>query len=323
MELWDLVDLCTPWCVHVAATLRVANHIQEGKTEIESLAAAAGADAGSLCRLLRHLVSKGLFEEPTPRHFTLNEPARSLLGESCALGLDLDGFGGRMAQAWGTLLTAVRTGRPAYQQIFGRPFWDDLSANPAIGAQFDDLMGPAGHGVPDPDVLLNPADWDSVRTVADVGGGTGALLTEVLRAHPQVSGTLVDLPRPVAQSAELFRKAGVANRASAIAQSFFEPLPAGEDLYLIKNVLADWPDPEAKAILSRCAEAARPHGRVVVLGGVTPDDAPSPELLMMVLLGGKSRTLDEFREIAGPAGLEVRAAGRQPSGRFVVECQCI
>jgi hypothetical protein len=115
----------------------------------------------------------------------------------------------------------------------------------------------------------------------------------------------------------------VANRASAIAQSFFDPLPAGKDLYLIKNVLADWPDPEARAILSRCAEAARPHGRVVVLGGVTPDDAPSPELLMMVLLGGKSRTLHEFREIAGPAGLEVRAAGRQPSGRFVVECQCI
>ena len=88
-------------------------------------------------------------------------------------------------------------------------------------------------------------------------------------------------------------------------------------------MLNDWPDREASAILRRCAEAARPAGRVVVLGGVSPDeaDAPSPELLMLVLVGGKDRSLSEFRELAREAGLEVQAAGRQPSGRFVVECR--
>ena len=155
-----------------------------------------------------------------------------------------------MAHAWGTLLSAVRTGKPAYHEAFGRGFWDDLDAHPDIAAKFDALMGPAGHGVPDWRVLLDPADWESVRTVVDVGGGTGSLLAEILRARPEVRGTLVDLPRPVARSARSSQAAGVADRVTAVAQSFFDPLPAGGDLYVLKNVLGDWPDREATAILT-------------------------------------------------------------------------
>jgi len=92
------------------------------------------------------------------------------------------------------------------------------------------------------------------------------------------------------------------------------------DLYVLKSVLHDWPDREGLLILSRCAEAARPSGRIVILGGVSPDDRTDPELLMMVLLGSRNRTLAEFRELAREAGLEVQAAGRLPSGRYAVEC---
>jgi SAM-dependent methyltransferase len=322
VDLWALSDLSTPWCVHVAATLRVAEHVADGRTHIDDLAAAAGADPGSLGRVLRHLVTRGVFEEPEPGRFALNDAARGLLEPSLGLGLDLDGFGGRMAHAWGSLLTAVRTGAPAYHSVFGRPFWGDLQAHPELAAQFDALMGPAGHGTPDPDVLVTDG-WDSIRTVVDVGGGTGALLAEILRAHPHLRGTLVDLPATVTRSSETFRNAGVADRATAVGQSFFEPLPAGAELYTLKNVLADWPDPEALALLKRCAEAARPGGRVVLLGGVFPEDdgPPPPALLMMVLVGGKERSLSELRELAGAAGLEVHAAERQASGRFVVECR--
>lgn len=98
----------------------------------------------------------------------------------------------------------------------------------------------------------------------------------VRRARPALRGTLVDLRRRVAWSGEAFRTAGVAERVTTIGQGFFDPLPAGADLYLLKNVLADWPDREATAILSRCAEAARPNARVVVLGGVSSDDARGP-----------------------------------------------
>jgi hypothetical protein len=316
-DLWALSDLCTPWCLYVAATLRVAEHIAAGKTRIADLAAASGADADSLQRVLRHLTGKGVFEEPAAGVFTLNDAARGLI--EMRLGFDLEGIGGRMAYAWSTLLTAVRTGRPAYQEVFGRPFWEDLETNPAVAADFDALMGVAGHGVPDPDVLLDPADWERVHTVVDVGGGTGALLAEILRKHPHVRGTLVDLPRVVRRSAEVFEGAGVADRADVAGQSFFDPLPAGRDVYTMKNVLADWPDGEAKVLLHRCAEAARPNGRVVMLGGVTPEEKASPELLMLVLVGGKNRTLSEFRQLAGEAGMEISASGRGPSGRFIVE----
>jgi hypothetical protein len=167
-------------------------------------------------------------------------------------------------------------------------------------------------------------DWAAVRTVVDVGGGTGALLAEILRARPDIRGILVDLPRTVARSGEMFQAAGVTDRVTTAGQSFFDPLPAGADLYLLKSVLADWPDAEATAILTRCAEAARPDGRVVVLSGVAPDGAGVAEadLLMMVLLGGKHRTVAEFRALAGEAGLDVSATGWQPAGRFVVECRC-
>ena len=321
VDIWALSDLCTPWCVHVVVTLRIAEHVTAGKTQIDDLAAASRSDRDSLQRVLRHLVGQGVFEEPSPGRFALNETARALLDPGARHGLDLDGFGGRMAHAWGSLLAAVRTGAPAYQTVFGRPFWEDLQAHPDISASFDALMGP-GHGTPDPEVLVT-GGWESVRTVVDVGGGTGSLLAEVLRARPAVRGTLVDLPQTVARSAEVFQAKGVAGRVTTVGQSFFDPLPAGGDLYLLKSVLGDWPDREALVILKRCAEAARPAGRVVLLNGVSPDEksGPSPALLMLVLVGGKDRSLAEFRELARAAGLEVKAAERQAGGRFVVECR--
>jgi len=325
VDLWALSDLCTPWCLHVVATLRIADRIVGGGAPVDDLARESGVDSDSLERVLRHLVGHGVFEESSPGRFALNEAAQQLRDDHPAglrFGLDLDGFGSRMAHAWGGLLQAVRTGRPAYAEVFGRPFWDDLDAHPDIAASFDALMGPAGHPDPDPEVLVTPS-WESVRTVVDVGGGTGTLLAEVLRARPGVRGTLVDLPRTVARSADIFAAAAVADRVTTAGQSFFDPLPAGAHLYLLKSVLADWPDLEARDILRRCAEAARPAGRVVVLNGVSPDEvgAPPPDLLMMVLVGGRQRSLSEFRDLASEAGLEVEAAERQASGRFVVQCR--
>ncbi|MEO8657816.1 MAG: methyltransferase [Bryobacteraceae bacterium] len=321
MDLWELADLCTPWCILVAATLRLADHIDSGHTHIDQLAVAAHADASALHRVLRHLVAKGIFEEPQPGHFALNDLARGLRDNR--IGFDLEGIGGRMAHSWSTLLTAVRTGRPAYQEVFGRPWWDDLTAHPPLADEFDALMSYAGHGVPDPDVLPDLTAWPSIKTVVDVGGGTGALLAEVLKAHPHLHGTLVDLPRTIARSHEVFTAAGVTDRVAAAAQSFFDPLPAGADLYFLKSILSDWPDAEATAILRRCAEAATPTSRIVLVNGVTPNEAPDPDLLMLVLVGGKGRTLGEFRLLAAEAGLQVQAAARRPSGRFLVECGLI
>jgi 2,7-dihydroxy-5-methyl-1-naphthoate 7-O-methyltransferase len=312
-DLGQLLDLATPWCLHVAATLRIPQHIAAGHSDIGDLAKVAGCDRVALHALLGYLVSKGVFREISPGRFACNRVAQQLAEDPF---LDLNGIGGRMAHAWATLLSYVRTGKPAYHEVFGRSFWEDLAAHPEVAASFDALMGPAGHGIPDYDIELT-GGWDAIRSIVDVGGGTGAMLASLLHRHPQVRGTLVDLPGTVAR-ADL---GSVADRVTVAGQSFFDPLPAGADLYLLNKVLNDWPDEQTVAILSRCAQAAGPHGLVVVSGGVAPDDARPVLAIDMVVAGGKTNPITEFRQLARRAGLTVVAAGTQASGMFVVECR--
>ena len=322
VDLWGLLDLATPWCLHVAATLRIPEHVAAGHGEIGELATLAGCDRDALHAVLGHLVSKGVFTEDSPGLLSCNRAAEQLVG---ARFLDLDGIGGRMAHTWGTLLDYVRTGRPAYEKVFGLPFWQDLDAHPAIAAEFDQLMGPAGHGIPDFDIELT-GGWDEIRTVADVGGGTGSMLACLLRRHPITRGILVDLPGTVARAAAVIEDSGVADRVTLAGQSFFDPLPPA-DLYVLRKVLNDWPDDPTVAILRRCAEAARPDtparpaGTIVILGGVAPDDAPRSLGIDMLVAGGKTNTLTEFANLAVQAGLDIAAAADQPSGNFVVECR--
>src|SRR5208282_790563 len=228
VDLDQLLDLTTPWCLRVAATLHIPELISAGHHDIAELAAAAGCDQDALHAVLGHLVSRGVFAADAPGRFSCNRAAEELADPSRFI--DLDGIGGRMAHTWGTLLDYVRTGEPAYQQVCGLPFWEDLAAHPRIAADFDALMAPAGHGLPDFDIELS-GGWEPIRTVVDVGGGTGAMLASLLRRHPQVKGILVDLPGTVARSNETIQESGVASRATVRGQSFFDPLPGGADLY--------------------------------------------------------------------------------------------
>lgn len=319
VDLEALSDLCTPWCIRVAATLRIADHIAAGIVDIDALAATTGSDVGALHNVLGHLVATGIFAEPTPGRFAVNDPARQL--SQATPYLDLNGIGGRLANAWATLPTYVRTGKSTYHAAFGASFWDDLAAHPELGASFDALMGPAGHGSPDAtfDIV---GGWASIRTVVDVGGGTGSMLAEILRIRPHASGILVDLPGTAARAMSTFRAAGVSGRVGVVGQSFFDPLPSGADLYLLTSVLNDWPTEQTIAILRRCAEATTPSGRIVIIGGISADEEPRQLVIEMLLVGGVINSLTEFRHIARHAGLEVVAA-QQQGGRFVVECQPI
>lgn len=319
IDLEALCDLTTPWCIRVAVTLRIAEHIAGGITDVAALASAAACDRHVLHGVLAHLADKGVFAETAPGRFALTDASRQLLDPGMRIGLDLHGIGGRLAEVWSTLLDHVKTGAPAYASRFDLPFWDDLDAHPELAASFDDLIGAVGHGTPRPDFEIE-GGWSSVHTVVDVGGGTGGMLAALVVRHPLLRGTLVDLPRTVARSAQTFAAAGVTDRITARSQSFFDPLPGGADVYLLKSVLSDWPDRETVAILRRCAEAARPSGRVVILSGVAPDAIRPSLSIEGILCGGKINTLGEFRELARSAGLEVTAAARQARW-FVVECR--
>lgn len=320
MNLFELGDLQLPWCLRVVATLRIAESMANGVTEVNDLAAAARCNADALRTMLEYMVGKGLFEEPEPGRFRLNEAAKGLLDPAVRLGLDLNGIGGCMTGAYATMLSYVRTGTPAYHEAFGLPFWEDLDVHPEIAESFDALMGPLGHGAINGEFDVT-GGWEPVRSVVDVGGGTGAMLAAILRLRPHVHGTLVDLPRTVARSADAFRSAGVETRATAMGQSFFDPLPAGADLYLLRAVINNWPDAEAESILRRCADAAGAGGRVALLKSVGPDGAAKSFTISTLMVAGEDRSITEFRELARRSGLEVVAAGPQASGYFVVECR--
>ena len=311
INLEALTDLCTPWCIHVAVTLNIPEHVAAGRSNIVELASATQANHDALHAMLSHLVSKGIFVEPAPGQFQLNEPANTLREPGMRVGLDLNGIGGRMAHVWSTMLAYVKTGEPAYYEVFGKPFWEDLDAHPDVAASFDALIGPTGHGTPDAAFQLT-IPWPTVRSIADVGGGTGAMLAAILARHPHLTATLVDLPRTVA-------RAGSIARAELIGQSFFDALPPGHDVYLLRGVLNDWPDSAAIAILKRCREAAGPQGRVVVLKSVGPANEHRHLNIEMLLAGGKHRSIDDFHVLAEAAGLRVIAATRQ-AAYFVVEC---
>jgi 2,7-dihydroxy-5-methyl-1-naphthoate 7-O-methyltransferase len=324
--LGPLMDLVTPMALRVAATLRLADFMPDDGTGVGAvlgeLAERAGADPEALARMLRHLVAHGVFTEPRPGQFAVNQTAALLrTGQPGAAWLDLDGFGGRMDLAFTGLAHTVRTGEPAWEQVFGQPFWDWLDAHPALSASFDAIMAMDAGSAP----VAERYDWTSVRHVADIGGGTGTLIAEVLRRHPRLRGTLADLPETAARARQYLAGLGLDGRCEVVGQSFFDPLPAGADAYLLNRVIHDWDDAAATAILRRCAEAAGRAGRVLVIeshGSPGGDPAAFAEmnLRMLVLAGGRERTIDDYSGLAAGAGLRVTAVHDLTERHVIIEC---
>ena len=324
-RLSELIDAITPWAIRVVATLRVPDLIADGVTELADLAERTGTLPGTLQRLLRHLVNKQFFAEPAPGRYALTAVSE-LLRDSQPMHmrawLDLGSAACRWDKTYIGMLDAVRTGKPVYGDIFGQSFWDDLTADPALSESFDALMVQlASWSVPQ---VLADYDWSRIRHVVDVGGGRGVLLTELLRAHPQIRGTLFDKPATASAASAALAEAGLAGRCESVGGSFFDELPADADLYLLANVLHDWDDADAAAILRRCASAAAPHGRVLVLEmllGGRADQAwlAEMDLMMLCAVGGRKRTTDEFTELGQAAGLVLNSARHTPAGISLLE----
>ncbi|MFI6763763.1 methyltransferase [Micromonospora sp. NPDC050417] len=323
-RLGTLADLCTPYAVRVLATLRVPDRIDSGVTALAPLASACGADADALGRLLRYLAHRGVVSEPEPDVFTLTALGR-LLCERGPAGqrdwLDLDGLGARMDLAYRGLLHAVRTGTAGYEQVHGRTFWADLDAEPALRSYFDALMMSQQH-VTAPQVA-EIYDWSGAEHVFDVGGGSGALLAELLRRHPHLRGTFVDRPIAAEAAARRYAAEGLAERVATVAGDFFSPLPGGGDVYVVSRALTDWNDRDAVAILRRCADAAGADGRVLVVE-VLPTEPYVPhrspfDLQMLAVVGGRERGLVDFRAIGAAAGLDLTTVLHGRAGLTVME----
>ncbi|WP_343246001.1 methyltransferase [Streptomyces sp. SID5785] len=315
----------TPIAVRVAATLHIADHIAGGAHTRAELARRTGAEEGALGRLLRFLACRDVFSEDEPGVYGLTDTSRLLLDTHPSRmrhWLDLEGASGRIdLAACGGLLHAVRTGEPGYESVFGTPFWDDLAAHPELTDSFNAQMA-AVQGRLAPEVAA-AHPWHEAGTIADIGGGTGALLEAVLGTAPDARGVLVDLPGTVEGGGERFAAAGLGDRTEIVGRSFFDPLPAGSDICLLSQILHDWDDKESVAVLARCAESLAPGGRVVVVERVIAEDEgrrlnTEYDLRMLVFNKGRERTVEEFTALAAQAGLRPAGTTRLPSHHWLL-----
>ena len=213
--------------LYAAAQLGISDLLADGPMTSDRLALAAGADAQSLRRLLRALVAYGVFEEDAPDRYCLNAAAellrRDVPGSQRAAVLFT--AGDLTWQLWADVLESIRTGHAVVERALGKNIFELHAQDEEKSAMFGQAMAAFSAALSLP--LITAYDFSSFRCIADLGGGTGRVLVDILAANPEVRGILFDLPGVATAALPLLKASGVAGRCRLVAGNFFEGVPAG------------------------------------------------------------------------------------------------
>ena len=299
--------------LQAAATLHIADHLADGPKTGAELADVTGADAATLPRILRVLAVLRIIDETEPGCFAL-AALGELLRENAPGSLRRTAMQvrGDTMRVWGELLHTVRTGETTFDHVHGMSSFDYFARDPAVSKGFNEQMG-AGTRAALP-AILAAYDFSQFRTIVDVGGGNGTLLAAILNAHPRATGIVCDSAAGLAEAPGVLQATGVSARCRAETIDFFESVPAGGDLYILKSVIHDWDDARAVTILKNCRGVMPGDGKLVVMEAVVPARAEASEpargiamadLNMLVNTGGRERTEAEFRELFASSGFAV------------------
>jgi hypothetical protein len=242
----------------VAAKLGVADLLRAGPKSSPELAAAVNVNPQALYRVLRALASLGIFAETDPGSFALTplaEPLRSDVPGSLLASAVLYGEGWWW-QACGELLHSIRTGQPAFDHVHGKPLFGYLNSASDAAAVFNDHQ--TNMTRQDAAAVVAAYDFTGCARVVDIGGGHGALAAAILRACPRTTVLLFDQPGVVVGAPQRLRAEGVMDRWTCVAGDFFDSVPPGGDAYVLKDIVHDWDDGQAIAILRNCRVAMTP-----------------------------------------------------------------
>jgi hypothetical protein len=294
--------------IYVAAKLGLADRLNERAQTADELARAVGGEPRALYRLMRALASIGIFAETEARAFELTPTAR-LLQSSAAGSLRSTAliYGDDLFwSTYGRMLHSVLTGRPAFDHCHGEPLFAYLETHPAAASLFHEAM--SGLSEQETAAILAAYDFSGFVNVIDVGGGHGALVAALLRAHAHLRAVILDVELAAPGARQLLSGAGLTDRATFAAGDFFDAVPDGGDVYLLKSVLHNWDDGSAVKILRNCRQAMASHARLVAIERVIPAaTSPSEAILfdinMLVVLGGQERTEKEYAALFRTAGL--------------------
>jgi hypothetical protein len=291
--------------ISTAARLGLPDALASGPQTADALAERLQVDPAALQRLLRALTGLDLIREHEGNRFALTARGRLLVRtEPGSLHAIAAIVGGPWYGAFGALDQAVRSGRPVFENLHGEPFFSYARSHREFGALFDASMR-AVSSLTDP-LIAAAYDFSRFRRLLDVGGGTGAQLHAILRRHASLQGVLLEL-QPTVERARVLLPDDLKTRIELRPGSFFDALPEGADLCLLKTVLHDWDDRAAREILARC-RAALPHpGRLLLVEHVLDERgsarfAPLLDLLMLSSLGGRERTRAEFEQLLADTG---------------------
>ncbi|MFJ4655938.1 methyltransferase [Nocardia sp. NPDC088792] len=292
-----------------AAELGVADALAEAPLRLDELADRVGARPDALARLLRPLLAEGIFARHGDRYrlTSLAEPLRSDVPVSIRGILRLYGSSEHRA-VWSRLAEAVRTGDPAAEHVFGMPLFDYTRKNREFGDLFDGAQTSASELTLVP--TLAAYDFAQYGTLVDIAGGHGRLLTEILTRAPRSRGILFDMPEVVAPVPQRLQERGLAERCTVAGGSFFESVPTGGDAYILKHVLHDWYDADAARILRTVRAAMSDSARLLLIEMVLPPDNRRQvgkliDLEMLVVVGGRERTEEDFRNLLSANGFEL------------------
>jgi hypothetical protein len=307
-EIRDLVNgYRISQAIRVATVLEIPDLLAAGPRTSDELAMMTAAHPDSLYRLLRALAAVGVFAEEDGHRFR-QTPASDCLrrdAPTSMAGWALFAAGTSQWRTWSDLEYSVRTGRNAFQHVFGVESWTYRQQHPAINAEFDLAMSSIANLVIGS--LLPAFDFGRFATVVDVGGGNGALLAAVLGAYPAMRGVVMDQPHVVAGSHAVLEGAGVADRCEVVPGDFFESVPEGGDAYILKSIIHDWEDREAIEILRTCRRAMREGTALLVIERDLGQPNAMPEskfsdLNMLLGPGGRERSTEDYTRLFAEAG---------------------
>jgi SAM-dependent methyltransferase len=305
--------------------LGVPDELRKGPRRCSDVARKVGVSEDGLYRLLRALASVGLFAESAGRRFKLTPTGQFLRSDHPQSAAGYAQFVAHDStwRPWGQLNYSVKTGMPAFDQVFGAPIFEYLSKNPQAAAVFDDAM--TSISAAEAKAAAEAIDFKGIKTVMDVAGGHGLLLATVLKRNKTMRGVLFDLPHVVAGAAATFARAGMTGRVRTESGDFFTELPSGADAIMMKHIIHDWDDESATRILQACHRALGPQGKVLIVDAVVPPgNVPHYgkllDLEMLVLTPrGRERTKIEFTKLLRGAGFRLSRIVTTNSPLSVVE----
>lgn len=327
-----LMQLTTGFMVSSAlnavARLRLADHLSIRPLTVTELAEKLQVNEDALDRVLQYLVSVGLFEFQSDRKYALNAVSRLLLESASPSMLDTILFlcDPTHLQLYADILPTIRDGRPAPEHLYGKGIFDLFAEDPAAQARFDNAMSDmskrASAGV------LAAYDFTGITSLVDVAGGHGLLLTSILKQYPQINGVLFDLPRVIDGAKVKIAESGLAERCKLVAGDFFESVPGG-DAIILKHIIHDWEDSKATRILQNCQRALKPTNGKLLLVEMLRGDGPASgmakvlDVEMLVLPGGKERTIEQYESLLNAAGFKLVKVVDTKSGHAVIEAACL